>query len=109
MKKLIVPLIVAAAFSAGAAFAQPAATPSVADKSAAKEEKKAAPEKMTKAAKKPMTKEEKKAAFAERQAEMQKQSGAKFSTATPHKKKPKAVKVEKEMRSDAAKATTQRK
>jgi hypothetical protein len=84
MKKLIVALI-AGTFAAGCAFTQPAATPTPADKAAVKEEK-AAPENTSKTAKKPMTKEEKEAAFAETYAEMQKQSGTKFLTATPYKK-----------------------
>ncbi len=65
MKKLLVALI-AGTFAAGCAFTQPAATRTPADKASAKEEKKAA--------------------FAERFAEMQKESGTKFVTATPYKK-----------------------
>lgn len=57
MKKLIVALI-AGTFATGCAFTQLAATPTPADK----------------------------AAFAERFAEMQKESGTKFVTATPYKK-----------------------
>ena len=77
------------------------------DSAAAKEQKKAAPARTTKAAKKPVSKEEKKAAFAERQAEMQKQSGAKFPTATPRKTAPKSTAAEKEISNNTGKGTQQ--
>lgn len=106
MKKLMVTLI-AATFATGSALAQPAAAPTPADSAAAKEQKKAAPARTTKAAKKPVSKEEKKAAFAERQAEMQKQSGAKFPTATPRKTAPKSTAAEKEISNNTGKGTQQ--